>query len=287
VERIAARLLAEFESAAGPVDLMATLAYPLPLMVIAELLGLPLDDHSMVRRRVSEVIVPLANPAAGPELKARGDEAAAWFQGYFTAVAADRRRRPGQDLLSTLCAPNLTGDQLTPDEIVSTCLMLIIAAFETTATLIGNGLRALLAHPDQIALLRRHPELLARAPDECLRYYSSPQFNPRLARTDVTLSGVTIPGGATVIALQGSANRDEEVFPRADRLDLERHNHRAHIGFGRGITYCLGAPLARIEATVAFRALLDRFPSCRIDRCIMSDTLGFWGPKELHVNTST
>ena len=196
---------------------------------------------------------------------------------YFTAIAEDdgkirytrdliahRRATPQDDLLSALVHAEDEGNQLNEDELISMVLLLIIAGYETTLNLIANGTRALLAHPDQRALLRAEPERIEAAVEEILRYDSPAQSTKMLYPTEpITLQGVTIPRAATVMPLIGSANRDERVFSDPDRFDITRSPNK-NLAFGHGIHYCLGAPLARLEGQIALNVLLARCPDLRL-----------------------
>ena len=182
---------------------------------------------------------------------------------YFEGQIEKRRTDPQDDLLTALMAAEEEGDRLDREELLSTLMLLLVAGNETTRNLIGNGMLALLRHPDQLERLRQHPDMLDAAVGELLRFDPPVQFDGRIAREDVEVGGKTIRSGDRVISLLGAANRDPDAFAEPDRLDIGR-SEKSHISFGRGIHYCLGASLAVLEGKVVFAALLERFPTIRL-----------------------
>lgn len=256
IETLVEELLAE---ATGPVDLIATLAYPLPVILISELLGVPPEDHERFKRW-SDALARGLDPdfllPAGDI--AERDQARQEFADYFRTLLALRRAEPREDLLSALVAVSDGGDALTEDELLATCVLLLVAGHETTVNLIGNGALALLRHPDQLAWFRAHPEAAPGAVEELLRYDPPVQLTLRAALEDVLLDGAVVKQGEMVLLLTGAANRDRGVFfPDPDRLDLSRATER-HLAFGLGIHFCLGAPLARLEGQIALTRLFTR-----------------------------
>ncbi|MBW3548283.1 MAG: cytochrome P450 [Actinobacteria bacterium] len=250
------------EVGVGEVEVMTALAFPLPVTVIGEMLGVPLDDRPQFQRLVRASAASL-EPFVTPEALAAANAATLEMEAYFRGLVAERRMAPADDLLSHLIAAEDNGDQLTEQELLSTAILLFAAGFETTTNLIGNGLLALLRHPDQLERLRHDPALLPSAVEELLRYDSPVQVNGRVAGDDVDIDGHHIPAGATVLTLLGAANRDPRRFSDPERLDVGR-SEGSSMSFGSGIHFCLGAALARMEGQVFFGRLLERYPTIEL-----------------------
>jgi cytochrome P450 len=252
-----ARELVGKAAAGGTFDLVADVALPLPLAVICRMLGVPLADRDRFEQWGHQA-------AAGLDLELstssqeRTAAALEQLSHYLEGLIADHRAEPRDDLLSELIAATDEGDRLSEPELVSTCVLLLVAGFETTVNLIGNGALALLRHPDELARLEGDRSLLPNAVEEMLRWDSPVQLTSRMVRADTVLeSGVQVPGGREIIPLLGGANRDPAVFDDPDRFDITRANADRHVSFSTGIHHCLGAALARMEARAAFTALLD------------------------------
>jgi cytochrome P450 len=271
----------------GRVDLVDALAFPLPFAVIAEMLGTPPADHERIRQ-LSGTVVRSLEPVADPELVA----AIAAADAELTVIAADmiawKRSNPADDLLTALINAEDSGDALSDDELIAQTLLLYIAGHETTVNLIAGGTLALLRNPDQLALLRNNPGLADSAVEELLRYDSPVQASRRITLEPVTIGGTTIPAGAFVMASLGSANRDE-LFWGADAAEvrLGRDNAHRHVSFGAGPHHCLGASLARLEASIAFARLTARFPRLALDGDVSwNGRINLRGPAHLPVALS-
>lgn len=238
-------------------ELMADYAFPLTLRVIATMIGVPDEQHGLLWRW-SRVLIRTLDLAPSLDDFRNAEQVAHEAFAFFQEVIAERRLHPGDDLLSQLIAAHDQQDRLTEEELIVMCSLLLIAGFDTTVNLIGNGMLALAQHTDQMALLREQPQLMATAIEELLRYESSTQKALRYATEDGDVRGKRIGKGEAVIVLLASANRDPAVFAEPDRLDITREPNR-HLGFGAGIHVCLGAPLARLEGQIALSTLLRRY----------------------------
>ncbi len=273
---------------AGRVDLVDALAFPLPFTVIAEMLGTPSADHERIRQLTGTLVrslEPVVDPAVASAIAAADSE--------LTATAASmiawKRANPADDLLTALINAEDDGDVLDDDELIAQTLLLYIAGHETTVNLIAGGTLALLRHPAQLALLRDDPALIANAVEELLRYDSPVQASRRITLEPVSVSGVAIPAGAFVMASLGSANRDEGFWgPDAGELRLDRANARQHVSFGAGPHHCLGASLARLEASIALARLTARFPGLALDgQVTWNGRINLRGPAHLPVSLGT
>lgn len=259
-QAIATELVDAIAAMAGPVDLVQAFAYPLPVRVICALLGVPPEDEAMFTdwsRGIARSVDP--SVLRTPAIEATIEDARANLRRYLGDLLAARRRQPGDDLLSALAAVDVEGDRITPREVVGLAQLLLVAGHETTVNLIGNGTLALLRNPEQLALLRRSPELVGPAMDEFLRFDGPVQITQRVVTQDMTVVGCPVKRGDEIMLVLGAANRDPAAFPDPHKLDVTR-DARRHVGFGGGIHHCLGAALARMEGQIAFATLLDRFP---------------------------
>jgi hypothetical protein len=247
---------------ARSMEVIGDLAYPLPVTVISEMLGVPAGDQESIKGWSADIARSLdaIGLQVDPDIVDRGRVARRAIGDYFRQLLPERRRQPRNDLLSLLIAAEEQGDKLSEGELLSTCILLYIAGHETTVNLIGNGLLALLRHGDQLRRLREEPALAASAVEELLRYDGPVQRTARFTTVDVEIGGRAIDKGAMVVTVIGAANRDPAQFPDPDRLDLSRVDNR-HIAFGFGIHFCLGAPLARLEGQVALGTLARRLPA--------------------------
>jgi cytochrome P450 len=241
----------------GEVEVMDALAFPLPVTVIGEMLGIPAEDRPQFRPLVRAVTAVL-ELVVSPEQLHAATEASVTLEAYFADLIAERRASPRDDLLTRLIQAEDEGERLSEYELISTAILLFAAGFETTTHLLGNGLLALARNDDQLARLHADRTLLRPAVDELLRYDSPVQITARTAYEDVPLPHDTIASGTTVLALIGAGNRDPERFTNPDRLDVGR-SEAPPLSFGSGIHHCLGAALARLEAQVVLDRLLDRF----------------------------
>jgi cytochrome P450 len=246
----------------GEIDVMSTLAFPLPVTVIGRMLGVPEEDRRDFQPVVQAAIKGLEFSMTDEEFDA-AMAALDRLNEYFAGLVAERRKQPQDDLLSSLIAARDEGDRLTEEEIVSTSILLFAAGFETTTNLIGNGLYALLSHPDQLRRLRDEPGLIKPAVEEILRWDSPVQIDGRTAFEDVVVAGREVPEGSTVVTLLGAANHDPTHYTEPERFDIGR-DEGPPMSFASGIHYCLGAALARLEGQVVFGRVLERFPTLEL-----------------------
>jgi cytochrome P450 len=248
----------------GRFDIIDDLARPLPSTVICQMLGVPLSDRELFTDWTAQITHLLAPRILTEPQRVRSYDAAARLIDYFNLLVIERKRALGDDLLSTLIRAEEAGDRLSPDELIVQAIGLLIAGFETTIGLIGNGVRALLMHPDELAKLREKPALIAPAIEECLRYDGPIPGTMRVLHEEAVFGGMTIAKNTPVFASIASAHRDPRVFVDADRFQIER-DHSAHLAFGGGIHFCLGAHLARMESQIAIGTLFRRFPNLALE----------------------
>ncbi|MGW0674135.1 cytochrome P450 [Streptomyces sp. NPDC002767] len=261
VRRLAGELVGDLVTAGGG-DLLTDVAEPLPVAVIAEMLGIPETDRAPLRPWSADICgMYELNPSR--ETAARAVRASVEFTEYLRELIEARRKEPGDDLISGLIAAHDEGDRLTEQEMISTCVLLLNAGHEATVNATVNGWWTLFRHPDRLAALRADRSLVPTAVEELMRYDTPLQMFERWVLDDIEIDGTTIPRGAEIALLFGSANHDPAVFTRPGELDLSRTDN-PHISFSAGIHYCIGAPLARIELAASLGALLELAPTLRL-----------------------
>jgi pimeloyl-[acyl-carrier protein] synthase len=247
----------------GAVDLVADLAYPLPVSVIAEMLGVPREDRGKLKRWSGIIMEFQAVPLPTQESILRSQAAIVEMRDYLRHIVRQRRAEPRDDVISELATAEIEGDRLAEDELLSTCLTLLVAGHETTTNLIASAAWLLLRHRDQLERLRANPALMSTTIEEALRFESPLHRVGRTALADTSVAGAEIRKGETVFLLLASANRDPAQFPNANTFDLQRTPNK-HIAFGHGIHFCLGAALARLEAPIALNAIFAQWPNARL-----------------------
>lgn len=262
VQNIVDQLLDELHPL-GRADFIDRFAFRLPLTVICDIMNLPVSDSERFLALGNDIASVQATGRADLENAKRGARAVEEIEDYFRAIIQDRMRHPGTDLISRMVLARDQGDQLSEDELVGMCVNFLFAGHQTTEHLIGNGLFTLLRHPDQLARLQVDGGLVQSAVEECLRYESPIQRGWRRATADIEFEGKQISNGDLLFLMLGSANRDPAIFERPDTFDIGRSPNR-HLAFGHGIHFCIGAPLARLEAPIAISTVLARFPSLRV-----------------------
>jgi cytochrome P450 len=240
-------------------DIMKDVAIPLPIIVIAEMLGVPVADREQFKAWSTDIAGVLGSGMGPQEVMGRARVASEELSAYFAGIIEERRKEPKDDLVSGLIAARDQGDKLSEDELLATCVLLLVAGNETTTNLIGNGMLALLRNEGERRTLQADPSLIATAVEELLRNDGPVQATSRVVLEDMEFRGKQLKAGQVLITFLGAANHDPAVFHEPGILDVRREDNR-HIGFGLGIHYCVGAPLARVEAQTAIGTLLRRFP---------------------------
>jgi cytochrome P450 len=265
IQEIVDELLDEAEKQGRETDLVTALSYPLPVIVIAEMLGVPAEDRARFKHWSDEVVATLGGPFTPPDVLERARVAIDSLAEYLIPIIHDRRTNPRDDLISRLVAAEEQGQVLSEDEIFTTTILLLIAGNETTTHLITNGTYALLRHPDQLQKLRDDPAMMPSAVEELLRFIGPVQATARVVLEDTTIGGHELKEGQIAMTLLGAANHDPDKWgENASELDVTR-NPMDHVGLGDGIHFCLGAPLARAEAQIALGSLIRRFPNLRLE----------------------
>src|ERR671938_782513 len=244
-------------------DLIEAFAYPFPVTVISDMLGIPREDRETIRGWTENLLS--ADRRRGQEMDEETRAGLREFIDYLRDLFERKRRAPTDDMITRLVQAEEDGDRFTEDEILSMVFLLFLAGHVTTVNLVGNGVVALLTHPDQLAKLKANPELAKGVVEETLRYWGPVDFiGRRIAKEDVEVGGTVIPRGEQATDSLASANRDPERFTNPDVFDIRRADANRHVAFGKGIHVCLGAPLARVEGQVAFTTLFRRFPELRL-----------------------
>lgn len=263
IERLTSEAIARV-SADGAMELMEDVAVPVPALVTAALLGVPPDDVDRLKDRTAEAFALFGAGVASSELVLRSYQSLRAMEAYFAGLLGSRRVRPGDDVISQLVT-SADADALTDDDLIGLCITLLAGAFETTSFLVGNGMWALLRHPEQLGWLRRHPDAVAHAVEEIFRFDgpATSVVRTTVQRTEFP-SGAVIDGGQNLYCMLYAANRDPARFDDPDRFDVRREDV-SHVGLGRGIHFCLGGPLARLEATILLRQL-TQLEDLRLDR---------------------
>lgn len=284
IQRIVESLLDAVESKGGRMDVIADLADPLPNIVTAEMLGVPVEDHPQLKAWSADFAEMLGNFQHNPDGVPKVLRAVEEMTAYFRNRIAEQRIEPREGLIHSLLTADIEGDRLTEEEVVANSIVTMVGGQETTTNLIGNGILALLRSPDQLHKLRADLSLIPPAVEELLRYDCPSQHTARLAPGDVVLGGKNIRKRQAVIAVMAAGNRDPERFPDPDRLDITRKDNR-HLAFGWAAHFCFGAALARIEGQVAFEAILRRMPNLQLGpgRLVWRTNLGLRGLTALHV----
>ena len=285
IQAIATRLIDDILArGTGRMDLLADFAEPLPAIVTAEMLGVPVEDHAQLKDWSVTFAQMLGNFQHNPDRLNDVHRAVEGLSAYFRDAIRAQRQKPRPGLIQTLMTSEVDGDRLSDEEVVANCIVTMVGGLETTTNLIGNGILSLLRNPDQLARLRSDPAILPAAVEELLRYESPSQHTARLAPDDLVLGGKTIRKRQAAIAVMAAGNRDPERFPDPDRLDFDRPDNR-HLAFGWAAHFCFGAPLARLEGHIAFAELLRRFAVLELTGAplVWRENLGLRGLESLEL----
>ena len=283
IESAVDHLLAELEGK-KQIDFIEKFAYPLPAMVILEMLGLPQSDMDLLKDWSNKMQLFIGSATTSPHKYALAEEGAIQMAAYFREVIRDREQHPGSDMITKLLAIRDSDDTLTEDEVIGTSMLFLFGGHETTTNLIGNGIRALLLHPDQMSLLRDRPELIDSAVEEMLRYDGPTGASVRIVKESHQFHDKWLESGQRVFVMIHAANHDLEAFEQPDTFDITREpNH--HLTFNYGAHFCMGAPLARLEGKIAMARLIKHFPNLRLSdsECEYMDTMVMRGVRNMSV----
>jgi cytochrome P450 len=286
IQRIVDTLIASMRQR-SEVDLVSEFAFPLPAIVIAEALGVPAEDRHLFKSWADEFVPFITAGRLTLDVAQKAQHGIASLREYVLTIVARRRQQPGDDLMTGLIKAESEGDRLTEEEMLSMCITMLIGGHETTTNLIANGMLALLRNPTQRKALARDSSLILNAVEELLRYDAPLQRTFRIATTEMQLGDATVRKGQVVSMMLGAANRDPAIWTKPDELDLMRPADR-HVGFGHGIHYCVGAPLARLEVEIAILSLVRAFPDMLLgsDNLEYQPTLGLRALKALPVTAA-
>lgn len=284
IRSIAETLASDMLDEANP-DIIRHFAFPLPVIVIADMLGVPPEDRSIFKKWSNSLARLLDVSFLSEEQLDEGDLAASEIRDYFRQQVKERRKNPKEDIISQLIHVENKEHLLSEEELINNCILLLIAGHETTVNLIGNGMKLFIEHPPSYHHLLQNTDLIPTAVEEVLRYESPVQFTNRTAGEDIMLGDTMISRGQEVFVAIGAANRDPDVFPNPNNFDITRKKNR-HLSFAAGPHFCIGAPLARLEANTAFQVLFEQFPAMTLadPSPVWSNQILFRGLKALHVN---
>ncbi len=289
IQEIATKLIDDILArGTGRMDLLAEFAAPLPAIVTAEMLGVPVEDHVKLKDWSATFAEMLGNFQHNPDRLGGVLNALENLTAYFANAIREQRKTPRDGLVHALMSSEVDGDRLSDEEVAANSIVTMVGGQETTTNLIANGILSLLRNPEQLARLRTDAQIMSSAVEELLRYESPSQHTARLAPDDVVLGGKQIRKRDAVIAVMAAGNRDPERFPDPDRLDFDRPDNR-HLAFGWAAHFCFGAPLARLEGQIAFETLLQRFPALRLtgEKLVWRENLGLRGLKSLPLSYDT
>ncbi len=267
----------------GEIKVIADFAYPLPAIIIAEMLGVPVEDRDMIKGWSSAIAKFFGAQQMTPDVIEQTQDAVAQMNDYFSAILDERRAHPQDDIITGMLNAEVDGEKLSQDEMLATCSSLIFGGHETTTYLIANAMVALMTHPDQKDLLLADPALIGNAVEECLRYDAPLQRTTRASVAEIAIGDAVIPPGQRIFVMLGAANRDPKHYANPDTFDITRKDIK-HASFGYGLHFCLGASLGRLEAQVAVMHLLERLPNLRLaETPVYVDSHSFHAPEDVRL----